>query len=926
MATVTDVRATSSSLVTSSTPIVEPISAQEIFSSKLSRFGESYNISNSSHLYRFLISLCGEVGAGSLKKQMLLPRLEQMLEATHFTNLDRIYGNGLGLSRVSTEIYVFDPLNDILTQDQWQEIRVKDARYRERSLTWMRAIIEGPTPLGLSLAAEAAIGVECDVFERYKYIENLASDLPITVNNIGATNSPNEFVIIPREPNITEAEKRRIHRMVDKLRPVNTIPSVADGDRLRTEYPITNVASTSDHFSVLRLVTAQPNITWPDVDVSQGYWLEGGVEKEAPTYAFMDRQESVTYLSINVATASSWHTGLFNMQQASLFSNLSKKFDSLTQFTPNQSYTKAIAPIAVGTPWINTIQLPQNQIVVNNYYPIGYFAQDNVQQFITESSESWWSSVEALAPGTETLTLDLGRDRPVNFIDFEVTQKPIDFIVEYSENNITWTAVPELDEFPVTRSVAYLPSADNPWHYFEMRFDLITARYIRVTFTRREERFPLATSDFFPWSIDVRGLRLMHVIPSADDFITDAGIDVLGNAYRTDIQLLDASNVIDDDLPDQVPTFWQSQPNPSRTAVEALYFDLRSGLNTVTMGYLDHFEVGEIDWSQEELDTGHFENGVVIDEIFIDPVTFGPAMNIYYSLDDVADWDEKLWIPVPRRYRLKRGFHALPRPTFVKYIKLEFTNLAAIPYQPIEYPDLDTVEFRRYPTWVQNYFDDVYPVQPLNDNVIQFARIEINPLIFGFQQVQDALSSSFEIVRNPLLDPNADQVIKTFIENVVTGQTTPSEPQQELESTIQIRTPVMWQEDLINQLDKSRALSRVASQTRSGLTDTGFNSELGLPVSDPPVQSSVLDLSIAYVEKKRPDMFFPQRCRHSYQIVRSGFSSKIAYYVAINQVTFHRRDYTIVFDEGRYIETLYDDAHIETNEFIDDGFRFVVGP
>lgn len=36
----------------------------------------------------------------------------------------------------------------------------------------MRAIIEGPTPRGIALAAEAACGIECDVFENYKYIDN----------------------------------------------------------------------------------------------------------------------------------------------------------------------------------------------------------------------------------------------------------------------------------------------------------------------------------------------------------------------------------------------------------------------------------------------------------------------------------------------------------------------------------------------------------------------------------------------------------------------------------------------------------------------------------------------------------------------------------------------------------------------------------
>jgi hypothetical protein len=928
MTTVADVRATGTELVTASMPILEPINAQEIFKNKLNRFGDNYSISNTSHLFRFLVALCGEAGAGSLKKEMLLPRLEQTLEATHFNDLDRLYGNSLGLPRLSTEVYALDPINEILTQNNWQEIRSKDSSYRERCLIWMRAIIEGPTPLGIRLAAEAAIGVECDVFERYKYVENITSDSPITVNDIGQTDSPNEFVIIPREPDITEQEKRRIRRLIDKLRPVNTIPSVIDGDYLRTQYPVANIASSSDRFNVVRLVTGRPDVTWPTVDLSQGYWIEGGVEKEAPTYAFMDRQESVTYLTIEDATSSSIHVGRFNAPQASLFSNLSSQFDPLLQFTANKAFTKSIAPVAVSIPWATTDQAPRNQIVVNNSYPIGYFAQANVEQFTNEMPDSFWSSVEALAPSTETLTLDLGRDRPINFIDFEITQKPIDFVIEYSSDAITWTQVEQLENFPVTTSVTYLPSTDNPWHYFEMRFGLVSGRYVRVTFTRREERFPLATSDYFPWSIDIRALRLMHIIPSVDQFIPDAGVDVLGNAYRTDIELFDAGNVIDDDdFSDETPTYWQSQPNPARSAVEALYFDMRTGFNQTTMSYLDRFRVSEITWTQNELDTGHYENGVVIDEVFIDPVTFGPTMNIYYSMDDTASWDDKLWIPISRRYKLKRGYHALPQPTLVKYIKLEFTDLAAVPYQPVEYPAISEIEFRRYPTWVQNYFNDIYPVKPLDDNVIQFDRININPLTFGFQQVEDALSSSYETVRNTPVDIDAANTeVQTFIKAVVAGQTILTAPQEQIEAQINVRSPVMWQDDLISQLDRTRALSRKATESRDGLTDTGFSAELGLPVSDPPVQSSVVDLSHAYVEKKRPTMFFPQRCRHGYQVVRASFDNKIAYYVAIKNVSFNRRDYTITFDEEMYVETLADEAHVEVNEFIDDGWRFIVGP
>jgi hypothetical protein len=72
-------------------------------------------------------------------------------------------------------------------------------------------------------------------------------------------------------------------------------------------------------------------------------------------------------------------------------------------------------------------------------------------------------------------------------------------------------------------------------------------------------------------------------------------------------------------------------------------------------------------------------------------------MHFYYSNDDTPIWDNKVWTPIAEQYKLRRGFHALPSPTKLKYFKIEFTNLIPMPYQFVEYPDM-TIKFRRYPT------------------------------------------------------------------------------------------------------------------------------------------------------------------------------------------------------------------------------------
>lgn len=172
MATILEIKSLGDTATVTSSPLVEPLNAPLRFEERLKRFGEHYNTNQDSHLYKLLVALCGDVGAGTLKREKLYPRLQQLLGSTYFQDLDKLYGNPLGVSRFPTELYIYDPHNEALTQEQWMEVFAKDASYRERCLTWMRAIIEGPTPRGMALAGEAACGIECDVYENYRFVDN----------------------------------------------------------------------------------------------------------------------------------------------------------------------------------------------------------------------------------------------------------------------------------------------------------------------------------------------------------------------------------------------------------------------------------------------------------------------------------------------------------------------------------------------------------------------------------------------------------------------------------------------------------------------------------------------------------------------------------------------------------------------------------
>jgi len=191
-------------------------------------------------------------------------------------------------------------------------------------------------------------------------------------------------VILPHTPDLEIREKRAINRLVDKLRPVDTIATISYADVPRQEIPINDIGATSTRFNIIRYVIGNTTVEWPPPDPAEGYWIDTDY-KEAPTFAFMDRQESATYISIKSITASSEHVGQFNAFQKSLFSFLGN-LDDYKVFSAQNLYTKNVAPITVTTPWMGDKETSDQKLIVNNHYPIGYFSDINLDITVPESS------------------------------------------------------------------------------------------------------------------------------------------------------------------------------------------------------------------------------------------------------------------------------------------------------------------------------------------------------------------------------------------------------------------------------------------------------------------------------------------------------------------------------------------------------------
>lgn len=143
-----------------------------------------YDKSEGSVLYRFMDALAGDSGAGSLKKELLIARLTAALDTTYFTDLDNVFGNLLKLARLQSETYYYDPSSDLLTTDQWDEIRVKDAWYRARIKNFFIALNFGGTPDGLRMMVKSAVGTDSEIYEVWRFQDHYADIYGVDVDSI----------------------------------------------------------------------------------------------------------------------------------------------------------------------------------------------------------------------------------------------------------------------------------------------------------------------------------------------------------------------------------------------------------------------------------------------------------------------------------------------------------------------------------------------------------------------------------------------------------------------------------------------------------------------------------------------------------------------------------------------------------------------
>lgn len=278
-----------------------PLFPPKSIESRLEHFDETaFRVSSSTAIYKLVDALCGDAGAGNLKKESLIERLGESMDTLYFNDLDRIFSTMGFLVRTEAESYPYDPERDMLTSEQWDEVRIKDAWFRARVRDFMVAASKGGTPEGLALAVMAGSSVNCDIYEVWRYMDNFGISSE-KGTNLGRTpmSSRSEVVIVPHKDQLGNKEFRLLRQMLNRIAPVESVVTI-DLRGLAAHDPIVvkKIAADSSYFEVEKEVTLSPDLAdlpHPEVlaiDIRPTEnWLGPNSPEIAPYSAFNITQE-----------------------------------------------------------------------------------------------------------------------------------------------------------------------------------------------------------------------------------------------------------------------------------------------------------------------------------------------------------------------------------------------------------------------------------------------------------------------------------------------------------------------------------------------------------------------------------------------------------------------------------------------------------
>lgn len=372
----------------------------------------------------------------------------------------------------------------------------------------------------------------------------------------------------------------------------------------------------------------------------------------------------------------------------------------------------------------------------------------------------------------------------------------------------------------------------------------------------------------------------------------DSGRDFLGNSYRHAIfsHKIDSVTTLDGEKEDR---YWFSKPNPSRFAIENLFFDVRDSLSADS----------------------------VIDSVLLDPITPNVYFSIYYSREGdpgatPEEWNEKLWERVPKVFKAtRRESHALPQPVRAKYIKIEFTSLQPRSYSPGVFQQ--PIRYQKHPKWVLDYFLARINDQKVGEDQFVARRVDVqfNALDMAYNYFLDDLHQEPDLpVR---FDPDQYANLTEFIQ-----QRTDSSDLVDSTTLNSINTRLTpYRDGLASQIRFSDTLLNRFVAATLGAEGQEFapiqTNTIGIDVS-------TLDREAVVYEQSFPVMYFYLTARHRYREMQASFEHDRAYFVGVREVAFLRERYDKATDTTMYIEIGGDSINLQSSDWVHDNTSLVI--
>lgn len=272
-----------------SSVVSNPLMPAATTSSQLAHFFEGvYDLSPDSHLTRLVSTILGDACMGMISKQYTQARMGDVLLTTHFSDLDRLYGDVFGLHRLQNEILPFNPFTDQATPEAWANVHARDSSYRARIEQFARGLNMGGTAQGMEVIAEAILACPVQVYETWSFVDLTTSspgglnsgnvgpqyysaverlsyaelerqshaDLEGNSGSYGRTTSTNrgEFVVRPLRP-ISLEENYQLIRTLTRIKPAEALLTVSSAAlTLHKRVSIRNVAADSTFWQVKAVV------------------------------------------------------------------------------------------------------------------------------------------------------------------------------------------------------------------------------------------------------------------------------------------------------------------------------------------------------------------------------------------------------------------------------------------------------------------------------------------------------------------------------------------------------------------------------------------------------------------------------------------------------------------------------------------------